>query len=175
MIDKFVAVAQYFTHRDTPGRSLKVYPDDTFLVSYPKSGNTWVRFLVANFVHAEQDVTLLGADRLIPNVDGESRKYFKQMPQPRVIKSHYPFHPSYKRVIYVVRDPRDVVVSQYHFQIKRGVLPEGFPVERPMSPSLWRGKCALTVHGERMLPVGWRRKSEFCTDTVRRPAKTDDE
>lgn len=129
MIEKLVAIAQYFTHRDTPGRSLRVYPDDTFLVSYPKSGNTWVRFLVANFVHPDLDVTLLGADRLIPNVDGESRKYFKQMPHPRIIKSHYPFHPSYKRVIYVVRDPRDVVLSQYHFQIKRGVLPEGFPVE----------------------------------------------
>jgi hypothetical protein len=74
-------------------------------------------------------VTLVSADRLIPNVDGQSKKYFKQMSRPRIIKSHYPFHPSYKNVIYVVRDPRDVVLSQYHYQIKRGVLTEAFPIE----------------------------------------------
>jgi hypothetical protein len=148
MIDKFVAVARYFTHQDSPGRALKVFPDDTFLVSYPKSGNTWVRFLVANFVHPEQDVTLLSADRFIPNVDGESRKFFKQMPHPRVIKSHYPFHPSYKRVIYVVRDPRDVVLSQYYFQIKRGVLPEGFPVAPYVSKFVAGEVCPYGSWGE---------------------------
>ncbi len=129
MLDKLVSAARYLTNRDVPGRSLSVHPDDTFLVSYPKSGNTWIRFLVANFVYPAADVTLLSADRLIPNVDGQSKKYFKQMPCPRMIKSHYPFQHQYKRVIYVVRDPRDVVLSQYHYQIKRGVLPVGAPVE----------------------------------------------
>jgi hypothetical protein len=133
MVDKIVAVARYFTSRDTPGRSLKVHPDDTFLVSYPRSGNTWIRFLVANFVHPDAGVTLLSADRLIPNVDGQSKRYFKQMPRPRIIKSHYPFHQSYKRVIYVVRDPRDVAVSQYYYQIKRGALHEGSSIEQFVS------------------------------------------
>ena len=29
------------------GGKLHVYPDDVFLVGYPKSGNTWLDFLVA--------------------------------------------------------------------------------------------------------------------------------
>src|SRR5438552_10132696 len=87
-----------------PGRNLRVYPDDTFIVSYPKSGNTWTRFLVANLVHPQEPMTLVMADRMIPLVDGHSRKHFKRMSRPRIIKSHYPFDPNYKRVVYVVRD-----------------------------------------------------------------------
>ena len=33
---------------DPPGKSLQILPDDVFLVSFPKSGNTWTRFLLAN-------------------------------------------------------------------------------------------------------------------------------
>jgi hypothetical protein len=148
MIGKFVAAARYFTSRDVPGRSLKVHPEDTFLVSYPRSGNTWTRFLLANFVHPDANVTLVTSDRLIPNVDGQSKRYFKQMPCPRIIKSHYPFHPSYKRVIYVVRDPRDVVLSQYHYQIKRGVLAEGFPIEQFTSSFVAGDVCIYGSWGE---------------------------
>ncbi len=148
MVDKVLAVARYFTNLDTPGRSLKVHADDTFLVSYPRSGNTWTRFLLANFVHPEAGVTLLSADRLIPNVDGQSKKYFKQMPRPRIIKSHYPFHQSYKRVIYVVRDPRDVVLSQYHYQIKRRALPDGAPIEQFVSNFVAGEVCPYGSWGE---------------------------
>ena len=31
-----------------PGRNLAVRLEDTFLVGYPRSGNTWARFLIAN-------------------------------------------------------------------------------------------------------------------------------
>jgi len=148
MIDKLVSAARYFTNRDVPGPGLTVNSDDTFLVSYPKSGNTWIRFLVANFVYPEAGVTLLSADRLIPNVDGQSKKYFKQMPRPRIIKSHYPFQHAYKRVIYVVRDPRDVVLSQYHYQIKRGVLPVGAPIEPFVTRFLAGEVCPYGSWGE---------------------------
>ena len=40
------------------------------------------------------------------------------MPSPRIIKSHECFDPRYPRVIYIVRDPRDVVVSQFHYHRK---------------------------------------------------------
>lgn len=148
MIDKLISAARYLTNRDVPGTGLSVNSDDTFLVSYPKSGNTWIRFLVANFVYPEAGVTLLSADRLIPNVDGQSKKYFKQMPRPRIIKSHYPFQHAYKRVIYVVRDPRDVVLSQYHYQIKRGVLPVGAPIEPFVSRFLAGEVCPYGSWGE---------------------------
>src|SRR6266478_1029434 len=141
MIKKFISAARFLTRRDSPGRLLKPLPDDTFLVSYPKSGNTWLRFLVANLVQPDPPVTLVGADLLIPAVDGQSKKHFNQMATPRIIKSHYPFLESCKRVVYVVRDPRDVVMSQYHYQIKRGVLAPGAPVDAFVDRFLEGGVC----------------------------------
>jgi hypothetical protein len=125
MFRQFVSAAKILTRRVQPGMSLQVRPDDTFLVSYPKSGNTWMRFLIANLLQQNPPVGLLEADCLIPSVDAKSKKFFDDMKSPRVIKSHFSFIPAYRSVIYVVRDPRDVVMSQYHYQIKRGVLEQG--------------------------------------------------
>jgi len=122
MFKQFVSAVKILTRQVQPGMTLKVRPDDTFLVSYPKSGNTWMRFLIANLLQPDPPVGLLDADCIIPSVDGKAKKFFDAMKSPRVIKSHFSFIPAYKRVIYVVRDPRDVIMSQYHYQIKRGVL-----------------------------------------------------
>ncbi len=129
MIARLGAAVKHLLGKDIAGRSLPTYPDDTFIVSYPKSGNTWTRFLVASLIHNEEPMTFLKADQVIPTVDVQSRKYFKALPRPRVIKSHFPFDQNYKRVIYIVRDPKDVAVSQYHYQIKRKVLQDGHPLE----------------------------------------------
>ena len=148
VMDRALAGLRYLGAWDTPGRRLVVHPDDAFLVSYPKSGNTWARLLVANLVHPKEPVTLLGADRIVPNVDGQSRKYFEQMARPRIIKSHYPFCQTYKRVVYVVRDPRDVAVSQYHFQIKRRVLEEEFPIDEFVPKFIAGEVCTYGSWGE---------------------------
>jgi hypothetical protein len=123
------AAIRVLTGRVIAHRTLPIHDDDIFLASYPKSGNTYVRFLLATLVYPDQCTSLLAADRLVPDVDGQTRRYFRQMPRPRIIKTHYPFDHTYKRVVYIVRDPRDVVLSQYHYQIKRKVLDEGYPLE----------------------------------------------
>jgi len=35
------------------------------------------------------------------------------------MKSHEPFDVRFRKVIYLVRDPRDVAVSEYHFDLKK--------------------------------------------------------
>ena len=139
---------KYLAGKDIAGRNLRCRHDDTFIVSYPKSGNTWVRFLIANLLHPQAPITFLEADRVIPSVDGRSRKYFQGMRSPRVIKSHYPFEPSYERIVYVVRDPRDVAVSQYHYQIKRRVLDEGHSIEDFVSRFVSGKVCPYGSWGE---------------------------
>ena len=114
-----------------PGRSLLMLPDDVLLVSYPKSGNTWTRFLLANLLHPEQSVSFANLRYLVPDFDGGGTKRdFDRMPRPRIIKSHGCFDPRYPRVIYIVRDPRDVALSQYHYHRKRRKIEDDFPIER---------------------------------------------
>ena len=109
-------------------RDITVFPDDVFLTSYPRSGNTWTRFLVGNLVHQTEAVTFLNLERLLPDMYVHSDREMRRLSRPRIIKSHESFDPRYKRVAYIVRDPRDVAVSNYYWELKKGSFPEGFRV-----------------------------------------------
>jgi hypothetical protein len=115
---------------DTAGRTLAVRPDDTFVVSYPRSGNTWTRFLLANLLHPQEPVTFLNIGRLVPDAEVQSSRYMRDLPSPRLIKAHTYFDPRYRRVIYIVRDPRDVAPSEYDLLRKYRRIVDGYPLER---------------------------------------------
>lgn len=99
------------------GSDFRPESPDVMLVSYPKSGNTWVRALVAYLVGEQR--TLKEMDHLVPDIytcrGAVLRNAYRFPCSGRLIKSHESFRPTYKRIIYVVRDPRDVCVSYYHF------------------------------------------------------------
>jgi hypothetical protein len=130
MIRRLIAGTKRAFGLHRPGRNLVVFPDDTFLVSYPKSGNTWTRFLVANLVYPEKHPDFSNINELIPDPEALSQKHLSSMPRPRVIKSHQYFDPRYPQIICVVRDPRDVALSQYHFHRKRRLIDDQYPIER---------------------------------------------
>ena len=113
-----------------PGRNFPVFPDDVFLVSYPKSGNTWTRFLVANLLHPDRQVDFGNINQLTPDPEALTQRELARLPRPRIIKSHQYFDPRYRRVIYIVRDPRDVVLSAYHFDVKRQLIDDQFSIEK---------------------------------------------
>ena len=128
----------------SPGRNLAIRPDDIFLVSYPKSGNTWARFLIANFLYPDQHPDWGNIDRLIPAPEVMSKRDFERIPRPRVIRTHDAFNPRYKQVIYIVRDPRDVALSQYHHHRKRKLIDDNYPFESFL-PRFLAGET--NVHG----------------------------
>lgn len=127
---EFIRTAyNYLASKSVAGKNVIVFPDDTFLVSYQRSGNTWTRFLIANLIHL-QSVSFLNIEDLIPDIYVCSQKFLLGVRRPRLLKSHEPFDPRYKKIIYIVRDPRDVALSMYHWQMKRGRIGDEYPVEQ---------------------------------------------
>lgn len=126
------AIAQagrVLTGRQFAGRNLTVFPDDVFIVSYPRSGNTWTRFLIGNLIHQNEPVTFSNIESCIPEIYFNPDHQMRRLPRPRILKSHECFQPHYRRIIYIARDPRDVAVSFYHHNVKAGNIPDNYPME----------------------------------------------
>ena len=83
MIKRLIAGGKHLLGLHHPGRNLRVFPDDVFLVSYPKSGNTWTRFLIANLVFPEKQPDFANINELIPDPEGLSKRHLENMPRPR--------------------------------------------------------------------------------------------
>ena len=130
MLAQIKYAVKYALGRDHAGRNFTVYPDDTFLVSYPKSGNTWVRFLLANLLFPDEEVGFANINRLLPAPGVLSRRFLRTLPRPRILKSHEPFDVRFRKVIYLVRDPRDVAVSEYHFDLKKRYIDPDLTLEQ---------------------------------------------
>lgn len=96
-----------------------------FLVTYPKSGTNWLGFLVASVINRQQatpiELTLDSFVDLVPDVNrassrpGVLRRY-RGLPSPRFFLTHGTpdFAAVFPKVVYLVRDPRDVMVSYYY-------------------------------------------------------------
>ena len=121
-------VGRVLAGRQLAGRNLTVYPDDVFLVSYPRSGNTWARFLLGNLIHPNDPITFANIESRVPEIYFNSDRVMRSLPRPRLLKSHECFQPHYRRIIYIVRDPRDVAISYYHHNVKAGNIPDGYPM-----------------------------------------------
>ena len=106
--------------------------DDVVLVGFPKSGTTWLRFLIGNYLTGNQcdhiDPHLIIPDlhhlHSNPNKIGKIKKF-----KPGFIKIHYPFTPKYRKVVYLVRNGFDVAVSYYFFAIQNRVLDRNTPFD----------------------------------------------
>ncbi len=127
--EKLAAYARVITKRQAAARGLTVFPDDTFLVSFPRSGNTWTRFLVCNLLDPDHPVNFAELESRIPEIYFVPDRVLRTFPRPRVIKSHECFDPRYHKIVYIVRDPRDVLISYYEYQLKRRVLSDSCSLE----------------------------------------------
>lgn len=95
---------------------------DVLLSSFPKSGNTWVRFFLANLISTRywngREVTFPLLDDTMPELGASDlRKPWRYPSVPRVIKTHLPFCRWFGRFrsIGLVRDPRDVMISYHRY------------------------------------------------------------
>jgi len=93
----------------------KINPDDVFLVSYPKSGNTWLRFILAYLKNGTSTtINFHQLENIVPDVY-VSKDIIDTQKSGRIIKTHDIFFEGYPRVIYIHRDYRDALISYYYF------------------------------------------------------------
>jgi hypothetical protein len=122
MIPRAVSAGKRAFGLSPMGRNAVVFPDDTFVVSFPESGSTRTCLLVANLLHPEEPASDSDIDCRIPEWESLTRRQIGRMARPRIMRSHQHFDPRFPRVIYLVRDPRIVALSQYRLLKKRGSI-----------------------------------------------------
>lgn len=88
--------------------------NDVFVASYPRSGSTWLRFILCELLTGTETSFDL-VDTSVAGV-GRHQKAPHLLPNSgRLLQTHEPYRSEYKRAIYLVRDVRDVIISEYLF------------------------------------------------------------
>jgi hypothetical protein len=87
---------------------------DLFVASYPRSGNTWTRFILAYLIQGtDTPVHHRSLKPLVPDLSDVDA--LRAMTRRRIIKMHHPFLDHCPSVIYVHRDYRQALVSYWFF------------------------------------------------------------
>jgi hypothetical protein len=111
-----------------PGSSawpFEIRPDDVYVVSYPRSGNNWMRWMLSLLRDPGLDLGALEANPYTCDPYHRPERLGALRP-PRIVKSHAARGPGYPRVVYLYRDGRDCLASHYDFSRRRGLVDGGF-------------------------------------------------
>lgn len=85
---------------------------DVFLAAFERSGSTWLRFALSEILSG-QSAQFTSVNTIIPELFLHRQGRLVLGNQARLIKTHEPYRREYRRAIYLVRDVRDVLLSNY--------------------------------------------------------------
>ncbi len=105
-------------------------PADVFVASYPRSGNTWLRFMLYEIL-VGQSSTFTNVHQLVPDIGKQGNALPVLANNGRLIKTHEAYLPLYHKAIYLVRDARDVALSEFAYQKALGLAEDNFETYLP--------------------------------------------
>lgn len=93
---------------------------DRMLASFPRSGNTWMRYLLADLLQQQWGLRTgtdlpVHPDRVVPDVHSNLLDEVDRRVNPLIIKTHERHDRSRRRTVVIVRRPEDALVSYWHF------------------------------------------------------------
>ncbi|KAL6659655.1 hypothetical protein ACP70R_002484 [Stipagrostis hirtigluma subsp. patula] len=157
--------------------SFKPRPQDTILVTNPKSGTTWLKALAFAIINRSRydfdhhPLLSCHPQELVPFIEipqDEDLNYVETLPCPRILATHMPISllpqailGSGCRFVYICRDPKDVFVSRWHFENK---------IQRGQEIDLEDG---FNLFCEGVSPFGpfWDHCLEYWRESIARPGK----
>ncbi|XP_049609666.1 cytosolic sulfotransferase 3 [Syngnathus scovelli] len=169
-----VPMTRFFTDNWENVKTFKAKPDDIVIATYPKSGTTWVCYLLDRLFFGKtkpEKETSLPLYMRVPFLElcipghPKGKDLADQLTiTPRLIKTHLPvqlvpetFWENNCKTVYVARNPKDVAVSFFHFCRMNSIHP---------SPGDWDGFLQRFMEGKMTYGpwhqhvVGWWEKQQ---------------
>ena len=97
-----------------------IKPADIFLGSYPRSGSTWLRFTLFEILTGKPS-SFYSVNAALRGISDYKHGWPLLPGAGRFIGTHEPFRDEYRKAIYLVRDVRDVALSEFAFEKNLGI------------------------------------------------------
>ena len=122
-----------------------------YLVSFPKAGNTWVNFTIANMYNqltgAFPEIDFFNIHDINPEIRSDHKEvkepFFKEFPW--FYMTHSPYKAGFENALLVIRNPWDVMYSYYHYL--KGERLKNFSLAEVITHEKF-GIRALVAHNE---------------------------
>ncbi|KAI4899489.1 hypothetical protein NFI96_017600 [Prochilodus magdalenae] len=112
-------------------KDMEAREDDVFVVAYPKCGFNWMVAVIRKIMNASAGIIAPDRPPIIEFYSPEVQQVVAKGPSRRFLGTH--LHPNYipvsfkekkTKMLVVFRNPKDTLVSYYHFMNKNPVLPK---------------------------------------------------
>ncbi|KAF3338561.1 flavonol 3-sulfotransferase-like protein [Carex littledalei] len=154
-------------------------PGDVIVASFPKSGTTWLKALTFTILHrnkyalSSHPLLKLNPHDCVPMTEHsyatQDEQYLETLPSPRILGTHLPYSilpesitTSRCPIIYICREPKDVIVSLWHMITKYEGFNKSFPFTKAFE---------LFCDGEMPFGPVWDHVSEYYMNSLHPCAK----
>ncbi|KAJ3680497.1 hypothetical protein LUZ60_016775 [Juncus effusus] len=161
--------------------SFRPRPNDVLIASFPKCGTTWLKAILFATVNrnkydfATHPLLRINPHDCVPLIEhlfpkgNQDYSYLESLPSPRILGSHVTYSTlpdaikaSRCKIVYICRDPKDVIVSMWHMVKGLRARDQPFPFSQAFE---------LFCNGRSPLGPIWEHMLEYRNESLQCPEK----